>query len=361
MDSISQKSNAKSKGRLEAWLASCAALIFQTRLRTWSTELVQLADDNPYVYLLPLVELKAEVSLEQIRLLSYGAWVRQPFPASDPCWIIEQGPDRMKEILSAITTASDTIINFERFYESLLERIDIDKTALFAHFPGPAISYRETISMARSRLAILRDCMQYEVALLTTEESRKSIEEAAAVRRLSQLAFIFIPLSYVNSIYGMNILEWTGSGVRVWVFVVTSGVMTFLSISLWWLHDRSRKTRRSPDEVGLRTRWDRFKRVYITGPCTVNIAGWLKKRKDEERKSSTRHWHLAFFFCWSIFQKCRQACQQFFSDGSAILRWYLNIFCRSISRTYRRACEKIFGIQRPVVRAPERDHTGTIW
>lgn len=57
----------------------------------------------------------------------------------------------------------------------------------------------------------LEEREKQEVSMLSIRESRKSIKEAESVRRLSQLAFVFIPLSFVSSCFGMN-LELLNSG-----------------------------------------------------------------------------------------------------------------------------------------------------
>ncbi len=64
--------------------------------------------------------------------------------------------------------------------------------------------------------------IQIETGLASTRESQRSIEEAVSVKRLTQLAFIFIPLTYATSLFGMNIEEMTGSGPRLWMFLLIS-------------------------------------------------------------------------------------------------------------------------------------------
>jgi hypothetical protein len=51
----------------------------------------------------------------------------------------------------------------------------------------------------------------------------------------SQLAFVFIPLSYATSLFGMNISEMTGNGSKLWVFLVTSLALLIGSMTFWWL------------------------------------------------------------------------------------------------------------------------------
>jgi hypothetical protein len=52
-------------------------------------------------------------------------------------------------------------------------------------------------------------------------ESRRSITETKTVTRLTELAFVFVPLSFCASLFSMSIDE-LENGVPVWIFVVTA-------------------------------------------------------------------------------------------------------------------------------------------
>jgi hypothetical protein len=52
-------------------------------------------------------------------------------------------------------------------------------------------------------------------------ESRRSITETKTVTRLTELAFVFVPLSFCASLFSMSIKE-LENGVPVWIFVVTA-------------------------------------------------------------------------------------------------------------------------------------------
>jgi hypothetical protein len=70
---------------------------------------------------------------------------------------------------------------------------------------------------------------------MAIQESRRSIKEAVSVKRLTQLAFVFIPLSYASSLFGMNINEMTGNGSSLWIFVVTSLALLISAMCFWGL------------------------------------------------------------------------------------------------------------------------------
>ena len=52
-------------------------------------------------------------------------------------------------------------------------------------------------------------------------ESRKAIEQARGVARLTLLAYFFIPLSFTSSLFGMNFKE-LGTHLSIWVWVAVS-------------------------------------------------------------------------------------------------------------------------------------------
>ena len=112
--------------------------------------------------------------------------------------------------------------------------------------------YRQTLKHSKKLVALQEYCeqvldsgqhicklvqerIQVETSLASVRESRKSIDEAASVKRLTQLAFIFIPLTYASSLFGMNIKEMTGDGPKLWIFVVISicVILTTFGFSLF--------------------------------------------------------------------------------------------------------------------------------
>ena len=53
---------------------------------------------------------------------------------------------------------------------------------------------------------------------------------------LTQLAFFFIPLSFVSSFFGMNVDEFgSDNGIKLWMFFVTSITLTSVVLIIWGL------------------------------------------------------------------------------------------------------------------------------
>jgi hypothetical protein len=62
-------------------------------------------------------------------------------------------------------------------------------------------------------------------------ESRRSITETKTVTRLTELAFVFVPLSFCASLFSMSIDE-LENGVPVWIFIVTALAMIALAYAV---------------------------------------------------------------------------------------------------------------------------------
>ncbi|PSN69384.1 hypothetical protein BS50DRAFT_341128 [Corynespora cassiicola Philippines] len=73
--------------------------------------------------------------------------------------------------------------------------------------------------------ALKSQCDQFleqQVSKLALQDARASMREAKDLKRLSYMAFIFVPLSLTSSFFGMNVRELGQGTTPVWVFVVTA-------------------------------------------------------------------------------------------------------------------------------------------
>ena len=63
-------------------------------------------------------------------------------------------------------------------------------------------------------------------------ESKRGIAEAESVTKLTELAFLFIPLTFSASIFGMQVRELTTANVSIWAFFLLAVCITFGSYGL---------------------------------------------------------------------------------------------------------------------------------
>ena len=99
--------------------------------------------------------------------------------------------------------------------------------------------YEHVLDSLRSTQGDLRDYLNRHVSMKSLEESRiavlesrRSIELADSVKRLTVLALVFVPLSLVTGVFGMNVREFGQGETGVWIFVVVSVVVLVLGVAV---------------------------------------------------------------------------------------------------------------------------------
>jgi hypothetical protein len=114
----------------------------------------------------------------------------------------------------------------ERFYSNL-----------YLGFPDSVLE--SILTEVDNAERFLMDTFQLLMSSISVLDSETSIQQARSAQKLTQLAFIFIPLSFVTGIFGMNIKEINGSPVSIWVCVVMSIVTIACTMGIaqlldWW-------------------------------------------------------------------------------------------------------------------------------
>ena len=144
------------------------------------------------------------------------AWVfDKPFQKSDVDWQalitsafeLKHGYLILKRWLLSQNVNQDDDI-FERGYHHLLEETSLLQGLM------EGITTRKAL----------------EASVKSIEESKRGIDEAHTVGRLTQLAFIFLPLTFVTGVFGMNITAFAGGAPmwKFWVTLVTVSVPSFI-------------------------------------------------------------------------------------------------------------------------------------
>ncbi|TGO21265.1 hypothetical protein BPAE_0230g00150 [Botrytis paeoniae] len=100
--------------------------------------------------------------------------------------------------------------------------------------------HRKSLQEAYRLEQHVRDTLQMNVGNLSLKESRKSLEKANSLGRLSILAFVFLPFSLVTSFFGMNISEMTGNGAPWKIFIIVAAILCSLGVVLFfWIFRKS--------------------------------------------------------------------------------------------------------------------------
>jgi len=70
---------------------------------------------------------------------------------------------------------------------------------------------------------------------ISVQDTRLSMDQAQRGSRLTILAFIYVPLSFVTGVFGMNIQQINGSGLNNWVCFVALAAVVFLTVPIFWI------------------------------------------------------------------------------------------------------------------------------
>lgn len=84
-------------------------------------------------------------------------------------------------------------------------------------------------------LRFLTDTFQLLTSTISIREARLIIEQAARATRLKQLVAVYLPLTLVTGIFGMNVREINGDHLRWWACIVTLVFVILFTSSLFWL------------------------------------------------------------------------------------------------------------------------------
>ena len=108
-----------------------------------------------------------------------------------------------------------------------------------------ASTSRAMINIERS----LMDTFQLLMSTLSIRASESSIQDAKRGILLTQLATIYIPLSFVTGIWGMNVREINGSPRPMWMFGVTLVAALFATAALLYFLTHWRDLLRSARRI----------------------------------------------------------------------------------------------------------------
>ena len=92
----------------------------------------------------------------------------------------------------------------------------------------------------------LMETFQLLMSSISVRDSQLSIEQSQRAARLTQLAFIYAPLSFVASIFGMNVREINATGLSIWVFFVTLAITVVMTVGIFGLF-RTRGNKRKKE------------------------------------------------------------------------------------------------------------------
>lgn len=175
-----------------------------------------------------------------------------PFATIFAQYFAEKLQDLTSEYERKVDLLSDDHDHFEKLgYSSLMRRIRI--LLKDVRFCLRSLSLLEDIAPTQSSIRdfkslldravelqeMIRDGLNVEVAAQSLEASRQSIRESKKVNSLTLPAWVFIPVSLIASVFGMNVVELSGQGPRLWLFFAISAPVIIVAVVLEWWFVRS--------------------------------------------------------------------------------------------------------------------------
>ena len=219
--------------------------LYIKQLLRMSTDDCNLADDSPFDYLLPCMRLLLDniagrcASIDRIPSL---------MPADPKCLAIES--DMLTVMNLHVEDCQKHIKDFHK-RKALLPSQQVNELL------RDVDNFLYHIRRAQEHL---QGCLNRRVSLLALEESQKSIQQVESGKRLSQLAYIYLPLAFSSSLFGMNIPAFQNGTITS--FIITTVVLLICSLLFWLLFLPLQKAYRQLDENKAIV-WTRCKRCVL--------------------------------------------------------------------------------------------------
>jgi hypothetical protein len=100
--------------------------------------------------------------------------------------------------------------------------------------PGLIGTLDRIISDIDNSSAFLMESFSLLISTISTLDAQNSVEQARRATLLTQLAFIYVPLSFVTGVFGMNIQQINNSGLQIWVPIVALLISIVVTILIFY-------------------------------------------------------------------------------------------------------------------------------
>ena len=162
----------------------------------------------------------------------------------------------LKAGLAETTTYLPQTIN--EYWETLCERSNIRQDARNL---TPASAHYATFKEAEELEKFLMETFQLLMSSINVQDAKMSVAQGELSNRqslratqLTILASIYVPLSFVTGVFGMNLKELNGSSLSIWTFfvgVVIATIVTatiFLGLQVHSKKNENKEDRNKPSE-----------------------------------------------------------------------------------------------------------------
>ncbi len=192
--------------------------LLEKLLQGLSSEEVDAANRKPVEYIYPYARLSAMRYSRDLDLLRFQINFERSTYEDWEIEHLQENRTRSRSFISELTASHRSLSRHSDPSSSSWRTLQVD--------------YDEILAQARQFEEDLKDHLTTYVGIMSLKESKKSIQLADSVRRITQLAFIFVPLTFVTSIFGMNLEEFGNGNIKIWVFLVVASAMTVTVFAL---------------------------------------------------------------------------------------------------------------------------------
>ena len=190
---------------------------YDAALRRMSREDIRCADENPVEYIYPFIRLLLLEVNAQVQELCYVLETQfiEGAAGNANTQILEEIWVRLHDVEQDMSASLGSLTNFASPNQTKTDSLLNDFKALMQQIGRAQHDLREYLN----RHVSMKSLEESRVAVI---ESRKSIELADSVKRLTQIALIFVPLNLVTSLFGMNFVEFGTGKLHIWIFFVVA-------------------------------------------------------------------------------------------------------------------------------------------
>lgn len=173
---------------------------------------------------------------QSIRYIAFNDLRRPRIHINDRLLDKRQNIINLREEVSIIRKWIPPLIKDE--LQGVKDTMEIEK---YVGFPHTILD--EVLREAETAERFLMDTFQLLMSSISVLDSETSIRQSSASQKLTQLAFIFLPLNLVTSIFGMNLAEINGSFLPAWVcilvliIIVVCTIGSFAAYNQWGKHE----------------------------------------------------------------------------------------------------------------------------
>lgn len=150
-----------------------------------------------------------------------------------------QSPDRstnealhaLREELHYIKTTIYRLTRLIPFYSELVGHVGYTQVADI-HEPH----LKNALDHVTRTELLLTESFQLLLSSLSADDNYRGFQQATKANRITVLAFIYVPLSFVTGIFGMNLNSVNGSPLPYWACLIASAAVVVITGGFWLIH-----------------------------------------------------------------------------------------------------------------------------